>query len=123
MSDLPPKGTVSLVDLQKMYNLLHKPISNSQLEDVVYRIWEDLVFSLQAIKDWYDNSNKIDLIDNCGSIENHLDDLYAAKNVDIMILAIDNCLNNYHGVSMFLEYIINADFDEANKFLDKIKNK
>ena len=121
MGELPPKGHVSLSDLRKIYNLMVKKGMVSQLDDIVFRVWGDMVFSLNAIQEWYDG--KGETISDNGSVNRHLNELYAANEINEMIVAIDNCLNNYHGMSMMIEYIINADFDEANKFLNEIRDR
>jgi len=122
MKKLPPKGRVSLTDLRKLYNLMGKHIYNSQAEDVVYRVWEDMVFSLQDIQKWYKEVSKGEELKE-GSVEAHLADLYEAKNIDNMFMAIDNCLNDYHKIGPFLGYIVNADFERVNAFLDEIRDR
>lgn len=122
MEKLPPKGRVSLTDLRKLYNLMGKHIYNSQAEDVVYRVWEDMVFSLQDIQKWYKEVSKGEELKE-GSVEAHLADLYEAKNIDNMFMAIDNCLNDYHKIGPFLGYIVNADFERVNAFLDEMRDK
>jgi hypothetical protein len=123
MADLPPKGKVSLSDLRKLYNLMSKDFYNSQTENVVCRVWEDMVFSLKNIQDWYQDSYDDEKQDLKGSIEEHLENLYEAKDIDEIFVAIDNCLNDYHGMGIFLEYIISSDFEKSNNFLDEMRDE
>ena len=123
MTELPPKGCVSISDLKKMYNSISKNHMHSQGEDIIFTVWEDMVFSLENIKEWCSQGGCVDSDGDAGSIDKHLDELYHANTIGSMIIAIDNCLNDYHGVSIMIEYIINVSFDEANKFLDEIRDK
>jgi len=118
---LPPKGKINLNDLKVMYKACGDTFLYSQIEDVVFRIYSDMMESLENIKKWCEQEGIycIDENGNGGSIEKHLDKLKSAQSAKQMIVAIDNCINDYHGVSMMLENIINADFDKINEFLDK----
>lgn len=118
---LPPKGRVDLDDLKIMYKFCDKSFSYSQFEDVIFRIYSKMIESLENIKNWCEKEGVYcaDESGNAGSIEKHLNKLKSSKDIKHMIVAIDNCLNDYHGVSMMLENIINADFDKINKFLDE----
>jgi hypothetical protein len=121
MLSLPPKGKVDLDDLVVMYKICAKPFMYSQFEEIIFRIYSDMVESLENIKKWCKEEGVFCVDDDgqSGSMEMHLRRLQSAKNIQEMIVAIDNCLNDYHGVSMMLENIINADFDEINDFLNK----
>lgn len=119
---LPPKGKVSLQDLCKMYNLIDKPVNNQQLEDIVYRIWDDMVASLCSIEEWFHETG--DTASGSDTVRKHLNALYNAKTVDDMIVAIDNCLNEYHGVAgAFLENIVDGELGDIVGFLDEVKSK